>query len=58
MVDIVITHKKRPKLEGFSIKVPAGRYTREDLIDLISFEYQWQCDEAAVATLAVKGRGG
>jgi hypothetical protein len=53
MKTIAITYTERPPLEGFSIVVPPGHYTREHLIDLMAFEYQWQCDEAKTTTVVI-----
>lgn len=43
---IVCEYTDYPHIDGFSIKVPPGVYTAEELLSLIWFEYQWQCDEA------------
>lgn len=44
--ELVVVYKKRPALDGFKITVPPGDYTGAELIDMLMFEYQWQCDEA------------
>lgn len=56
MTKLVITYKDRPSLDGFSIKVPAGHYTREELASLLMFEHQWQCDEAPTRTIEIQLR--
>ncbi|MBT1154357.1 hypothetical protein J1C56_02000 [Aminobacter anthyllidis] len=54
-VEIIFTYKKLPKLDGFSIRIPvAGHYRPEELMDLLMFEYQWQCDEAPTETIVIR----
>lgn len=42
----MVEYTDYPQMDGFSITVPPGNYTAEELHSLIWFEYQWQCDEA------------
>jgi hypothetical protein len=52
---LTITYRATPNLNGFSITLPAGTVikSREEAIDLLLFEYQWQCDEAPTKTVEI-----
>jgi hypothetical protein len=50
---LIVTFQDRPRLDGFTIRIPAGTVIRSqaEAMDLLMFEYQWQCDEAPTVTL-------